>query len=198
MQTETFVFFGQVGSGKGTQVKLLMDYLRSKDSKDSKDIVYAGTGDAFRKILGSDNFTAKLIKDSMEKGELQPDFLTTALFANILISSLDEGKHLIADGYPRTVGQAESFEKMMGFFKRDNVKIIYIELSEEEAMKRNLLRGRHDDTKEGLKKRFDEYKNNVIPAMNYFKDKKNYEIYTINGEQSIEGVHKDIIKALGF
>ena len=71
-------------------------------------------------------------------------------------------------------------------------------LSEEEAMKRNLLRGRADDTEEGLRKRFNEYKNNVLPAMNYFKEKEGYEIYTINGEQTIEEVHKEIIKALNF
>jgi hydroxymethylglutaryl-CoA reductase len=47
-----------------------------------------------------------------------------------------------------------------------------IEISEKEAMKRNILRGRSDDTEEGLRKRFNEYKNNVVPSMNYFKDKK--------------------------
>lgn len=195
MQTQTFVFFGQVGSGKGTQVKLLIDYIKGKDSK---EIVYGGTGEEFRKILQTDSFTANLIKDSMNKGELQPNFLTSALFTNILISSLDENKHLIADGYPRTVEQSESFEKMMQFFKRENIKIIYIELSEEEAMKRNLLRGREDDTEEGLRKRFNEYKNNVVPAMNYFLEKPGYEIIKINGEQSVEDVHKDIIKALAI
>ena len=86
----------------------------------------------------------------------------------------------------------------MKWYKRDDVKIIYIEVGKEEAMKRNLLRGRHDDTPEGIEKRFNEYINSVIPAMNYFKDKENYKIYTINGEQSVENVHKDIIKALGF
>jgi adenylate kinase family enzyme len=67
-----------------------------------------------------------------------------------------------------------------------------------EAMKRNFLRGRSDDTEEGLSKRFDEYVNNVVPAMDYFKDKENYTIYAINGEQPVKDVHKDIIKALNF
>ena len=195
METQTFVFFGQVGSGKGTQVKLLIDYLKTKDGKES---VYAGTGDGFRKLLETQNYTASLVKDSMLRGELQPDFLTTSLFTNILVSSLNTEKHLFADGYPRTVAQSESFETMMSFFKRENIKIIYIELSKEEAMKRNLLRGRADDTEEGLSRRFDEYINNVIPSMEYFKDKEGYEIYTINGEQTIEEVHSDIIKALNF
>ena len=195
MQSQTFIFFGQVGSGKGTQVKLLIEFLKSKDSK---ECVYAGTGDGFRKLLETGSYTSSLVKDSMMKGELQPDFLTTALFTNILISSLTNEKHLFADGYPRTIAQSESFETMMKFFKRENMKIIYIELSEEEAMKRNLLRGRADDTEEGLRKRFNEYINNVVPAMNYFKGKAGYQIYTIKGEQSIEDVQKDIIKALNL
>lgn len=59
-----------------------------------------------------------------------------------------------------------------------------------------MFRGRHDDTEEGLNKRFGWYFDNVIPAMNYFKGKDGYEFLIINGEQSIEDVHKDIIKSL--
>jgi adenylate kinase len=195
METQTFVFFGIIGSGKGTQVKLLMDYLKNKDSK---EILYAGTGEEFRNLINSDGYTATLVKDSMMRGELQPDFLTTSLFTNVFIHSLNKDKHLFADGYPRTVAQAESFEAMMKFYQRKKVKIIYIELSEAEAMKRNLLRGRADDTKEGIEKRIEEFKNKVLPAMNYFKEKVGYEIYTINGEQTREEVFGEIIKTLGF
>ena len=195
METQTFLFYGQVGSGKGTQAKLLMDYLKAKDGKES---VYAGTGDGFRKLLATENYTASLVKDSILRGELQPDFLTTSLFTNILVSSLNEDKHLLADGYPRNITQSQSFEIMMKFFKRENVKIIYIELSKEEAVKRNLLRGRADDTEEVFARRFQEYFENTLPSMEYFKEKEGYEIYTINGEQTIEEVQKEIITALSL
>ena len=195
MQGYTFVFFGIVGSGKGTQVKLLMDFLKSKDGR---EFVYAYPGNEYRKLAESGSYTGNIVKDSMTLGHLQPNFMTDSIVTNILVSSLSLEKHLIADGYPRTLAQSENFEEMMKFYKRENIKIIYIEVGKEEAMKRNLLRGRHDDTKEGIEKRFDEYIKNVIPSMNYFKEKAGYTIYTINGEQTVENVHKDIIIKLGY
>jgi adenylate kinase family enzyme len=195
MSTETFVFFGIVGSGKGTQVKLLTDFLKEKTGK---ECVYAYPGNEYRKMIESGNYVGELVKDSMTKGHLQPDFLTNSIVTSILVSNLNADKHLIVDGYPRTIFQSETFETMMNFFKRNQVKIIYIELSKDEAMKRNLLRGRVDDTEEGLTRRFEEYINNVVPAMNFFQSKNGYTTYKINGEQSIENVHKDIIKALGY
>lgn len=195
MQPKTYVFFGIVGSGKGTQASFLADDLKKKDGRES---VIASTGEEFRRIMGDDSLTGKLVRESMHKGELQPDFLTNAIFATVLSSSLTNEKHLITDGYPRTVVQAETFSEMMRFYGRKDIKIIYIEVGKDEALRRNLLRGRHDDTKEGIARRFNEYVNNVIPAMNYFKDKDGYEIIHINGEQSREDVHRDINKALGL
>jgi adenylate kinase family enzyme len=196
MQTHTFIFYGIIGSGKGTQVDYLREYL--KDKNIASNILYTSTGVEFRKVIESGNYTGQIVKETLEKGFLQPDFLTTSLFTNTLISGMKEGTCLIADGYPRTISQSESFEAMMKFYGRKDIKIIYIELSKEEAMKRNLLRGRADDTKEGILQRIEEFKNNVLPSMNYFKDKAGYEICTINGEQTREKVQEDIIKALNF
>lgn len=195
MQGDTYVFFGMVGSGKGTQIKLLIDFLKERDGKET---VYAYPGHEYRKLVSSGSYTGSLVKDSIARGELQPNFLTISIFVNVLITSLTYEKHFIADGYPRTLFQAESFDEMMDFYKRNNVKVIYIEVSKEEATKRNMLRGRGDDTEKGLAKRFDEYVEKVVPAMDYLKNLPRYELLTINGEQSVEDVHKDIIKALNF
>ncbi len=194
MEFKTFVFFGIAGSGKGTQINLLIDFLKKNYNQDS---VHAYPGNEYRKISQSQKQIASSVKEIIEKGMLVPDFLTNAIFVNMLINSLNPDVNLIADGYPRTINQAESLLEQMAFFKRENIKIIYITLSEDEAMKRNLLRGRTDDTEEGFKKRFAEYRINVVPSMEFLKN-KGIEVIEINGEQTVEKVHQDIISSLNL
>jgi adenylate kinase len=193
---QTFIFFGIVGSGKGTQIELLQKYLKEKDS--SFESVYAYPGNQYRKLIGEGHYTGQIVKTTLEKGYLQPDFLTNALVINHIAFSMKENSCFIADGYPRTIKQSESFEEILKYYGRDTAHVVYIELSKEEAIKRMKLRGRSDDTDEGIAQRFDEYVNNVIPAMNYFKDKPSYTMHTINGEQSIDDVHKELISSLGI
>ncbi len=195
-KTQTFVFFGIVGSGKGTQVELLQKYL--KDNNISDDILFISPGNEYRKLINEDTYTTKVVKVRLDNGFLQPDFLTVGLLTGILISNIKENTTIIADGFPRTISQSENFDSMMKFYNRNDIKIIYLELDKEEAIKRMKLRGRNDDTDEAISNRFDEYINNVIPSMNYFNDKEGYTIYKINGDQSILDVHKDIINSLGL
>ncbi len=192
----TFVFFGIVGSGKGTQVELLQKYLKDKNLTD--DFVFVSPGNQYRKLISEGIYTGQIVKTTLEKGFLQPDFLTTGLVVSVLAFDMKENSCLFADAYPRTVSQAQSFEEIMKYYGRDDIKVVYIELSKEEATKRMKLRARSDDTDEGIAKRFDEYVNNVIPAMNYFKDKAGYTLYTINGEQTIEEVHQELINKIGL
>ncbi len=192
MNSKTFVFFGIVGSGKGTQVKLLIDILKNQN----KDVIYAYPGNEYRKIIQEYNQTSVLVKETLNQGKLQPDFLTDAIFVNLLKDDISKDKYVIADGYPRTLEQSRIFEEIMNFYKRENITIIYLELGEEEALKRMKLRAREDDTDEAIQERFDEYRNKVVPAMEYFNDKENYHILKVNGEQSIEDVHRDIINLI--
>ncbi len=194
-QTKTFVFFGIAGAGKGTQMELLQKYLNKLDGR---SFVYAGTGAGFRSLVEGGLHVSKLIQQTLDEGRLMPDFFATSIVSDILIKELDETKHLIADGYPRTVRQVDEFMDMMKFFSRGEVDVIYIEISKEESLKRNLLRGRSDDTVEGLNKRYDEYTTNVLPAIEYMKKQKGYTFHRVNGEHSIEEVHQAIISSLNI
>jgi adenylate kinase family enzyme len=192
---QTFIFFGNVGSGKGTQVKLLQDFLKGADALDS---VYAGTGDGFRKLVEGESFAGGLVRNAMNRGELIPDFFANAIITDMLVSKISPEKHLFFDGYPRTLVQSAALYNMMKFFARGGVNIIFIEVGKAEATKRNLLRARADDTEAGLMKRFEIYEKEVLPAMKYFEEKDGYTIHHIDGEQSVEDVHSAIKKSLGI
>ncbi|MBP9715853.1 MAG: nucleoside monophosphate kinase [Candidatus Pacebacteria bacterium] len=196
MKPYTFIFFGIAGSGKGTQFELLEKYL--KDNKLAEEVIYASSGSEYRKLIDNGGYTGQIVKKTLEKGFLQPDFLTTSFFTNVLVSNLTAFTSLVADGYPRTISQSQSFESAMNFYERSDIHIIYIEVGKEEATKRMKLRARADDTDDAISRRFDEYIQNVLPSMKYFEGKEGYNLHTINGEQSVEQVHSDIIKALGI
>ena len=195
MEQKTYVFFGIVGAGKGTQIELLKKLFAERDP--NRKVVYAYPGSEYRMLTSGDSYTGSLVRAKLERGELQPDFLTISVFGSILIKELTPDCHLIADGYPRTIEQAEAFASAMNFYGRKNAEIVYIEVSKEEVIRRMKLRGRSDDTDEGINRRFYEYENNVIPAMTDLQT-KGYAVHRVNGEQSVEAVFEEIKKVLGL
>jgi hypothetical protein len=51
MKLQTFIFIGRSGCGKGTQVALLQEYIKTRDHK--RPILYIETGERFRNLLRS-------------------------------------------------------------------------------------------------------------------------------------------------
>jgi len=193
--SKTFVFFGNVGAGKGTQVFFLKSFL---ERMDGQKVVYAYPGNEFRNIISNEGYTNGLTKEILNRGELLPVFLVSYVFGRILMNELeDPNNHLILDGFPRSIEQVRIFESAMSFYGRNNIEIIYLDITKEESVKRLKLRGRHDDTEEGIDRRFEEYEKNVLPALNHMRE-KGYKIHHINGQQHIDEVKDDVFMALGL
>jgi adenylate kinase family enzyme len=55
-----------------------------------------------------------------------------------------------------------------------------------------LERGRGDDNVDAIKKRLTWYERSVLPALDWYKTHRGYEILQINGEQSVEEIQKTI------
>lgn len=55
---------------------------------------------------------------------------------------------------------------------------------------------RKDDTPTAIASRLREYRKYAIPVLNYFR--KNKMLITVNGEQSIEQVHREVMRKLGL
>ncbi len=197
------LILGMQGSGKGTQSKLIAEKFKLK---------HISTGDLFREEMDKKSKEGKEISRYISKGNLVPDELTN----KVLQKNLPKD-NFILDGYPRNLLQAGFLEKIS---KPD--KILYIELSEKEMVRRlslryqckkcNILYGankmpkrkgfcdicnktlekRIDDNEEAIKQRINIFNKETLPLINFYKDK----LIRINGEQSVEDVFEDIKKDL--
>ena len=73
-----------------------------------------------------------------------------------------------------------------------------LNVNKDEAKKRMLLRKRVDDSKESIEKRLAWYEDDVLPAIEYYRKHDYYNVIDIDGEQSVEDVHKEIIAKVGL
>lgn len=189
------MLFGPQGAGKGTQKALLREWL---EENTQMGVIDLELGVFFRSLVSESGHTNDLVRDSLRKGNLQPDFLSSYGATEILINQYTGREHIIADGFPRKALQAELFHQMLDFYGL-SFDIVVLELSEEESVKRLLLRGREDDTEAGIKQRLGWYHDEVMPLLAYFRKFPNhYNIVNINGAQSIDMVFSDIKQSLAL
>src|SRR3989339_1694794 len=188
---QTFIFFGRSGCGKGTQLKLLREYLEKEDSN-RKQFAYSNV-DGFRELFTKNSYASNLSKDITANGLLQPLFLTISLWGNAMLSNLEQDNHMFIDGYPRRKEEAEMVDGALKFFNRENVIILDFIVSRETSKKRMLGRGRYDDTEENTETRLDWYDKDVTPSIEYLKNQPGYIYIEIDGEGAIEEIQTDII-----
>ena len=106
------IFFGPPGAGKGTQAKIISDYL---------NISHLSTGDILRKkTLENDDLALKL-KEIMSSGKLVSDEILNSIVSSRLNYEIEKG--FILDGYPRSLTQSNYLND---FLEKSSQKINFI------------------------------------------------------------------------
>lgn len=198
MHKETLIFIGASGCGKGTQVKLLMEELKQRTPDTS--IFYLQTGQYFREFIKGENLAARIAREAVEKGERAPDFLAMHLWSEVFVQNLTGNEHLILDGSPRSLNEAQNLDIALKFFRRENPAVVHIKVSNDWSFQhlkeRSAIEGRADDNDESIRRRISWYERDVIPAVNYYRRDRDYEFLEIDGERPIDAVHRDIMAHL--
>ena len=145
------IFLGPPGAGKGTQAVTIAK---------EKNLAHISTGDMLREHVSNETELGKIAKTLLDEGKLVPDSLVIEMLQERLLSN-DCVNGAILDGFPRTIAQAESLDKISEEFKIS--KVIVFEADRDELIKRILNRGetsgRSDDTEESVSVRLEVYEN---------------------------------------
>ncbi|XP_047157748.1 adenylate kinase 5, chloroplastic [Vigna umbellata] len=193
---------GAPASGKGTQCELIVQRF---------GLVHISTGDLLRAEVAAGTEIGNKAKEFMNAGQLVPDEIVTAMVAARLSLEDAKQKGWLLDGYPRSLGQAQSLEKMQ---IRPDVYIV-LDVPDEilidrcvgrrlepvtgkiyhltffppetEEIKARLVT-RPDDTEEKVKSRLNIYKQNAEAVSSSYSN----TIHKIDGSNSKEAVFNEI------
>ncbi|MDZ4226109.1 MAG: nucleoside monophosphate kinase [Patescibacteria group bacterium] len=198
MDKQTLIFLGTQGSGKGTQIGLLKEYLAANNG--GRDIVHFEMGKNLRELAARDNYAGKQADEILKGGGLIPYAVSCAVFSDYLFDNVKSGEeHIIIDGFPRTADQVPALDSAMDYFKRESITVVVLNISDEEAVKRLLPRGRNDDTEEGIRKRLAWSREQTMPNLKWFRENApRYTVVEIESERPIEEVQAEIRQKLGF
>lgn len=205
------VLLGGPGAGKGTQAqRLVAEY----------GVAHISTGDLLRAAIKNGTELGKQAKSYMDKGKLVPDELVVNLVKERLADD-DAQKGFILDGFPRNTAQAvvlDSELKDMGLALDAAVlvdvdpDVIVKRLSSRRTCKNcgytapagvdvcprcgGEMYQRDDDKPETIQRRLDVYQTQTAPLIEYYKG--HGLLKTVNGEQAVDDVYKDMKEQLGL
>jgi len=188
-----FIFYGRSGSGKGTQAKLLCKYL---EKKTRYKVLYVETGNGLRDLATKKYLTSSLVQRVMSDGGLMPEFLPIWVWGNALVKYFTGEEHLVLDGLARRVDEVPILDSALRFFGFGQPYIIYLNVPRERAFAMLKSRGRPDDTDVSINERLDWFEQNVQFALERLSSMPHYRLLDIDGTQSIEDVHKNIVERI--
>ena len=206
------VLLGPPGAGKGTQASVVAKKM---------NLVHISSGNIFRENIDNQTALGMRAKNYINSGQLVPDDLTIAMIRERL-SKPDCEQGAILDGFPRTVAQAVTLDKMLLELDGKIQSVPFIDVPEDVLIERlsgrwicasekhvyhlkfnpPLKEGKCDVDGSPLHQRKDDIRETVEKRIHEYNEKtaplidyyrKAGKLIEIDGKKEIEQVTQDIL-----
>ena len=177
MNKKRLIFLGPPGAGKGTQAKILADYL---------EVPHISTGEILRKAKQEGTPVGLKAKAYMDRGDLVPDSVLQELVQERLQQDDAKTQGWILDGFPRTLPQAEFLGKLLPEINQACDLIINLTVADkilvERLAKRAAVEGRSDDTEDVIRNRLVVYQQETALLIDFYQQ----HLVTVDGDRSLD------------
>ncbi len=154
------ILVGPPGAGKGTQSQQLTRRL---------PVPHLSTGDMLRDAVQHQTPEGIRAIEYMDRGSLVPDDIILAMIARRL-SEPDCAAGCLLDGFPRTLAQAQTLDRMLAEKGIPLDGVIELAADDESLVKRLAGRGRADDRADIVRQRLAVYHGQTEPLLGYYRD----------------------------
>ncbi len=185
------IFYGAEGSGKSTQAKMLAQKL---------NLPYLGSGDLVRDYAVKDQGKlGDICRQALAAGRYVADSEMFVLW-KARLKEADVQSGFVIDGFPRNHTQALFLNEKLEKYGHKIDYVFYLWVSIAESVKRLLKRGRVNpdgslaDSEERIKSRLKLYQEQEADVLKFYQEEG--LLKKINGEQTIEAIHQDILKII--
>ena len=183
------ILFGAPGCGKGTQAVRI---------KEKYNINHISTGEVIRDEIANGTELGKSMQEYIAAGKLAPDSIVIGMIRNYMNDHKDAAGNIF-DGFPRTTAQAEEFDRILAENGESVSVMIYMDVPEEELVKRILLRGkdsgRADDASEDvIRNRISVYREQTAIVAEHYSKQGKYA--AIDGVGTMDEVFERICAAI--
>lgn len=179
------VFLGPPNSGKGTQAKIVGERL---------GVPAVSTGEMLREAVDEGSDLGRQVRATLAAGELVDDE-TMARLVRERLARRDTGRGFVLDGYPRTLAQAATLERVLDERGESLDVALLIDAPEDELVQRALGRGRQDDREEVMRERLRVYRERTEPLVGYYEERG--LLRRVDGDHPVEEVTSRIFAELG-
>ena len=140
----------------------------------------------------------KSMQEYIEAGKLAPDSIVIGMIRNYIAEHKDAVGNIF-DGFPRTTAQAEEFDRILAEDGLSVNVMVYMDVPEEELVKRILLRGkdsgRADDASEDvIRNRIAVYREQTEVVAEHYSKQGKY--VAVDGVGTMEEVFNRICAAI--